>query len=86
MSTIRGTASDLTTIFERRFIQISERISNLEVDVKAELADLRGEMKLQKADHEAELAWVPAAIHRAELKLAMLIIGLAGLAATGVFG
>ncbi len=44
MSTIRGTASDLTTMFERRFTQLSERISKLEVDVKGEIAEVKDEL------------------------------------------
>ena len=149
MSTIRGTASDLTTMFERRFTQLWDRVNGLEMEVKGELAEvkdelggridgvkddlggriegvkdglsgridtvkdglngridavkdelgklrgevaeLRAELKTQKADHDAELARTQAMIHRAELRLATLMIGLFGitlgiLGATGVFG
>ena len=44
MSTIRGTASDLTTMFERRFTQLRDRINGLEMEVKGELAEVRGEV------------------------------------------
>ena len=44
MSTIRGTASDLTTMFERRFTQLWDRINGLEIEVKGELAEVRGEL------------------------------------------
>ncbi len=50
MSTIRGTASDLTTMFERRFTQLWDRINGLETEVKGELTEVRGEVEGLKGE------------------------------------
>ena len=50
MSTIRGTASDLTTMFERRFTQLTDRINGLETEVKGELTEVRGEVEGLKGE------------------------------------
>ena len=50
MSAIRQTASDLTTMFERRFTQLTDRMNGLETEVKGELTEVRGELEGLKGD------------------------------------
>ena len=78
MSTIRGTASDLTTMFEHRFTQLRERINGLEIDVKGELAEVKGELGGRIDGVKGELAETKGELKGETGELKGEIVGLKG--------
>ena len=69
MSTIRGTASDLTTMFERRFTQLWDRVNGLEMEVKGELAEVKGELAETKGELKGEIAGLKGEIEGLKTKI-----------------